>query len=180
MPGWPGQQPSRASQRERLEDMEARQLEELRKAEVASRQAEMEAIMSRAARAGEEISQEDLETIDWNRMEESFAERVIRKSGRWGETLLILGQAARWAMVVLMTVLVVVVLVYALDRSANNEQIIGMGAFDAGRTAAAAPGLGTQPTGLDLGTQPTGLDPGTQRSGLDPETTDETPFDQEI
>ena len=171
MPGWPGQQPSRASQRERLEDMEARQLEELRKAEVASRQAEMEAVMSRAALAGEEISQEDLETIDWNRMEESFAERVIRKSGRWGETLLILGQAARWAMVVLMTVLVVVVLVYALDRSANNEQIIGMGAFDAGRTAAAAPGLEMQPTGLD---------PGTQRSGLDPETTDETPFYQEI
>ena len=43
---------------------------------------------------------------------------MIRKSGRWGETLLMLGQAARWALVVLVTVVIVGMLIYALDKNA--------------------------------------------------------------
>ena len=50
---------------------------------------------------------------------------MIRKSGRWGETILMVGQAARWALVVLVTVLVVVLLIFALDRSASQKSASG-------------------------------------------------------
>lgn len=120
-----GMQQPRSSVRESLEAMEARQIQELRKAEEASHQAEIEAIKSRAERSGEDLTDEELEDIDWDEFEETFTERLIRKSGRWGETLLMVGQAARWALVVLVTVAVVMVLVFALDRSATLETATG-------------------------------------------------------
>lgn len=122
--GGPGaQQPTRSARRVALEDMEARQIQELKEAEEASHQAEIAAIKSQAERAGSEISDEELEDIDWDDFEESFTERLIRKSGRWGETILMVGQAARWALVVLVTVAVVVLLIFALDRSASQESV---------------------------------------------------------
>lgn len=116
-----GPQQTRSSRRENLEDIEARQIKELKEAEEASHQAEIEAIKSQAERMGDELSDEDLEDIDWDGFQESFMERLIRKSGRWGETILMIGQAARWALVVLVTVTVVVLLIFALDRSASQK-----------------------------------------------------------
>ena len=129
-PGMPmlrpiGYQPPRSANRETLEDMEARQIQELKEAEEASHRAEIEAIKSQALRENEELSDEDLDNIDWDEFEETFTERIIRKAGRWGETLLMLGQAARWAFVVLVAVTVVMALVYALDRSATQTVASG-------------------------------------------------------
>lgn len=116
-----GEQQSRSSRREALKDIEARQIQELKEAEEASHQAEIEALKSQAERFGGELSDEEIEDIDWDDFEETFTERLIRKSGRWGETILMVGQAARWALVVLVTVLVVVILIFALDRSATQK-----------------------------------------------------------
>ena len=108
MPGRPGMptlwnpQESRSSRRESLEQAEARQLQELKEAEQKFHEADVEVLRKQL---GEEF-------------EESLTERLIRKSGRWGETLLMLGQAARWALVVLVTVLVVGMLIFALDKNA--------------------------------------------------------------
>lgn len=121
-----GPQQTRSSRREALEDIEARQIQELKEAEEASHQAEIEALRSQAERFGSELSDEDLEDIDWDNFEETFTERLIRKSGRWGETILMVGQAARWALVVLVTVAVVVLLIFALDRSATQKIASGL------------------------------------------------------
>ena len=123
MPGRPGMptlwnpQESRSSRRESLEQAEARQLQELKEAEQKFHEADVEVLRKEL---GEDITDEELENIDWEEFEfeESFTERLIRKSGRWGETLLMLGQAARWALVVLVTVVVVGILIFALDKNA--------------------------------------------------------------
>ncbi|WP_283241654.1 hypothetical protein [Mobiluncus mulieris] len=120
-----GAQQTRSSRRETLENIEARQIQELKEAEEASHQAEIEALKSQAERFGSELSDEEIEDIDWDEFEETFTERLIRKSGRWGETILMVGQAARWALVVLVTVLVVVLLIFALDRSASQKSASG-------------------------------------------------------
>ncbi len=123
MPGRPGMptlwnpQESRSARRESLEQAEARQLQELKEAEQKFHEADVEVLRKEL---GEDITDEELENIDWEEFEfeESFTERLIRKSGRWGETLLMLGQAARWALVVLVTVVIVGMLIYALDKNA--------------------------------------------------------------
>lgn len=150
-PGMPmlrpiGYQPPRSANRETLEDMEARQIQELKEAEEASHRAEIEAIKSQALRENEELSDEDLDNIDWDEFEETFTERIIRKAGRWGETLLMLGQAARWAFVVLVAVTVVMALVYALDRSATQTVASGEETQPNAQVV-----LETPPPGIDFG-----------------------------
>ena len=119
-PGMPhlwNPQETRSARRESLEQAEARQLEELKEAEKKFHEADVEVLRKEL---GDDITDEELENIDWEEFEfeESLTERLIRKSGRWGETLLMLGQAARWALVVLVTVLVVAMLIFALDKNA--------------------------------------------------------------
>lgn len=119
-PGMPplwNPQESRSTRRETLEQAEARQLQELKEAEQKFHEADVEVLRKEL---GQDITDEELENIDWEEFEfeESFTERLIRKSGRWGETLLMLGQAARWALVVLVTVVVVGMLIFALDKNA--------------------------------------------------------------
>lgn len=150
-PGMPmlrpiGYQPPRSANRETLEDMEARQIQEFKEAEEASHRAEIEAIKSQALRENEELSDEDLDNIDWDEFEETFTERIIRKAGRWGETLLMLGQAARWAFVVLVAVTVVMALVYALDRSATQTVASGEETQPNAQVV-----LETPPPGIDFG-----------------------------
>ena len=142
MPGRPGMptlwnpQDSRSSRRESLEQAEARQLQELKEAEQKFHEADVEALRKEL---GEDITDEELENIDWEEFEfeESFTERLIRKSGRWGETLLMLGQAARWALVVLVTVVVVGMLIFALDKNAAVTSTSGT-TLETGTLSAAA------------------------------------------
>ena len=125
MPRWTPA-PSRSTRRESLEEAEARQLQELKEAEEKFHEADIEVLKKEL---GDDLTDEELENIDWEEFEfeESFTERLIRKSGRWGETLLMLGQAARWALVVLVTVIVVAMLVFALDKNAAAPTAAGIG-----------------------------------------------------
>ena len=138
-PGMPplwNPQESRSTRRETLEQAEARQLQELKEAEQKFHEADVEVLRKEL---GQDITDEELENIDWEEFEfeESFTERLIRKSGRWGETLLMLGQAARWALVVLVTVVVVGMLIFALDRNAAVTTASGT-TLETGATLSAA------------------------------------------
>lgn len=122
-----GRLPTRRSQRQSFEEIEAKQIEVLREAEKEAREAEVRAMMSRSFQEDEDVTVDDLTDFDWDDDQETWAEWMIRKSGRWGETLLMFGQAARWGGVVLVTMVGVTLLIFALDRSASDTDQVAAG-----------------------------------------------------
>lgn len=116
----------RLLQRETLEESLARREAELhalemaaREAELKAREAELEALITHRMKSG--LAIEGNIELEWDEYEETFFERLIRRSGRWGFALLALSGVIRWVAVVLGTVLGAGLLILALDRSTDAQ-----------------------------------------------------------
>lgn len=108
------------AQRYEQEILEQAELE-AKAARLAAKEARLEALLASRMESGQDLDNLEAEEL-LEDDDETWTEKLVRKSGRFGGTLLFIFTAARWAILVVGAVVAAGLLVLALDRSSQADE----------------------------------------------------------